>query len=116
MRVIVFSDGCAPKLFRAASALRPSHMVNYKPAFSLISHRGPPLYDKTGSYFYLDKELQVGPICFPRHGTGLSDSEVRPFLMGFPAPIYFRIRVSPPSPLLTIDGMAGTVESKLFTR
>lgn len=44
------------RVFCCGSASVVRHRNHVSP---LIWRRGPPLRDKTGSYFYLDKELQV---------------------------------------------------------
>lgn len=90
----LFSKACA--LWAAPSGLCPAPLLNWNPDFSLISRIGPPLCDKTGSYFYLDKELQVMCLSSPWDETDWQRSA--PFIMGFPAPIYFWISVSPTPP------------------
>lgn len=94
MRGPLSSKACA--LWTVPIGLCPAPLLNWNPDFSLISHIGPPLYDKTGSYFYLDKELQVMCLSSPWDETDWQRSA--PLIMGFPAPIYFWISVSPTPP------------------
>lgn len=83
-------------VLQAASSNYYWSVLSCNPDVLLISVIGPPLHDKTGSYFYLDKELQVMCLSSPWDETDWQRSA--PLLMGFPAPIYFWIRVSPTSP------------------
>lgn len=94
VRALLFSKACA--LWTVPSGLCPAPLLNWNPDFSLISRIGPPLCDKTGSYFYLDKELQVMCLSSPWDETDWQRSA--PLIMGFPAPIYFWISVSPTPP------------------